>query len=273
MQYGLFVPPFGELADPGYLAELASRAEVAGWDGIFLWDHMVFPGVEELIEPWVALAAMAVATKRIRLGPMVTPVPRRRPTDLAREAAALDLLSRGRLTLGVGLGDLVGGEFSTIGEAMDPRLRASILDESLELMGELFSGQEVDHQGATFHVRGATFRPRPQQRPLPIWVAARWPKRAPLRRAVRFQGVFVIQVHQPSEIEEMRTLLAEFGLGSEPFDVVVSRPPGTDPRPWEAAGATWFLYQLGPRDLRRAGVGEVVGAGPPLPRTRATSAP
>ncbi len=262
MRRGLFVPPFGELADPGYLAGLAARAEEAGWEGFFLWDHLVFPGVEDLIDPWTALAAIALSTSRIRLGPMVTPVPRRRPTFLARQLAALDLLSRGRLIFGAGLGDLVGREFEILGEDVDPKRRALRLDESLELLEALLSGREVHHEGANFKISGATFRPTPEQRPLPIWIAARWPNRAPLRRAVRYQGVFVIQVDEPAQVLSMRELLGKFGLGDRPFEIVVTRPPGADPGPWAEAGVTWFLTQLGPRDLRREPVEALIRSGP-----------
>ena len=262
MHHGLFLPPFGELADPEYLGRLAGQAEAAGWEGVFLWDHLVFPGVPELIDPWIGLAAMAVGTKTIRIGPMVTPLPRRRPFVVARQVAALDLLSNGRMVLGVGLGDLIGGEFATLGEELDRRIRAEMLDESLGLIDQLLSGTQVEHRGVHYQLEGAQFLPTPRQRPVPTWVAARWPNRAPLRRAARYQGVFVIDVHQPHEVVEMAKVLAEFGVVDRPFEIVVAMAPGTDPGPWETAGVTWFLNQLGPFNLRRWEVEAIVGAGP-----------
>ncbi|MGH7642572.1 MAG: LLM class flavin-dependent oxidoreductase [Candidatus Dormibacteria bacterium] len=262
MQYGLFFPPFGELADPTYIGDLALRAENAGWDGLFLWDHLQFDGVQEVLEPWIALAAAAIATKRIRLGPMVTPLPRRRPWVLSRQIAALDILSAGRFTLGVGLGDLMGSEFATFGEELDPPTRGRILDESLELVRRLLTGGHVAHEGVHYRMEGAQFQPTPIQQPLPIWVAARWPNRAPLRRSIRHQGVFVINVHRPDEIQAMRAQLSNFGLGERAFEIVVASSAGADPNPWEAAGVTWLLTELGPRNLRRREVQAVVDGGP-----------
>lgn len=262
MRQGLFVPPFGELADPRCLGELAQLAEASGWEGFFLWDHLVYSGVPQLVDPWIALAAIATTTKTIRLGPMVTPLPRRRPWVLARQLASLDLLSQGRMVLGAGLGDLRGGEFATFGEELDPRTRGEILDESLELVEKLLAGAEVQHQGSHFQLDQVRFLPSPLQQPLPIWIAARWPNRAPLRRSVRYQGVFVIQVEQPAQILELRSRLSEFGLGDRPFEIVVAMAPGTNPDPWAAAGVSWFLTQLGPRDLRRSEAEAIVAAGP-----------
>src|SRR6266496_6470093 len=105
MKRAIDVPPFGELADPRVLAELAVAAEERGWDGFFVWDHVAYRApVRAVADPWVALSAVASATQRLRLGPMVTPLSRRRVQKLARETVTLDHLSRGRLTLGVGLG-------------------------------------------------------------------------------------------------------------------------------------------------------------------------
>ena len=83
VRYGLYLPPFGPFGDPVVLVDLAVRAEAAGWDGIFLWDHLVYQGMP-IADPWTTLAAIAQATRRVRLGPMVTPLPRRfDPLDLS----------------------------------------------------------------------------------------------------------------------------------------------------------------------------------------------
>ncbi|HSD80991.1 MAG TPA: LLM class flavin-dependent oxidoreductase, partial [Solirubrobacteraceae bacterium] len=163
---GIFLAPFGELADPRRVAALAARAEARGWDGFFVWDHIAYdPPVRAVADPWIVLAAVAGATERVRLGPLVTPLARRRVQKLARETATLDLLSGGRLVLGAGLGGDRGGELSAWGEERDPRLRARLLDAGLGRLAELWSGE---------------FEPRPLQRPrIPVWIAVRWPNRRP----------------------------------------------------------------------------------------------
>ena len=122
------------------------EAEQAGWDGFFLWDHVI-AGVEGVptLDVWVALTAMAMTTSRIRLGATVTPLPRRRPWKLARETVTLDHLSNGRLTLGVGLG--VPEEYETFGEDSDNKVRAAKLDEGLEILTGLWSGKPFEHHG------------------------------------------------------------------------------------------------------------------------------
>jgi alkanesulfonate monooxygenase SsuD/methylene tetrahydromethanopterin reductase-like flavin-dependent oxidoreductase (luciferase family) len=174
---GIFLAPFDELVDPRTLAELARSAEARGWDGFFLWDHVAYrPPVRALADPWVALAAIACSTGRLRLGPMVTPLSRRRGHKLARETVTLDHLSRGRLTLGVGLGSDRNDELEPFGEVVDARERARLLDRGLERLNSFWAGE---------------FQPPPLQRPrLPVWVAARWPHRRPVRRAARWDGLF-----------------------------------------------------------------------------------
>jgi alkanesulfonate monooxygenase SsuD/methylene tetrahydromethanopterin reductase-like flavin-dependent oxidoreductase (luciferase family) len=121
---GIFVAPFDQLVEPAVLADLAQSAEARGWDGFFLWDHIKhLPPVRAVADAWVALAAIACATERLRIGPMVTPLSRRRIEKLARETVTLDHLSDGRLTLGVGLGSDRTGELEAFGEVIDPRER------------------------------------------------------------------------------------------------------------------------------------------------------
>src|SRR3954451_11946534 len=132
---GIFVAPFDELSEPALVAELAARAEARGWGGFFVWDHVAYrePG-RAVADPWVTLSAVAVATSRVTIGPMVTPLARRRPHQLARETVTLDHLSGGRLVLGVGLGSERTGEFdpARFGEEGDARARAALLDSGLE---------------------------------------------------------------------------------------------------------------------------------------------
>jgi alkanesulfonate monooxygenase SsuD/methylene tetrahydromethanopterin reductase-like flavin-dependent oxidoreductase (luciferase family) len=252
MRSGLFIPPFDDLADPAVVARLSSEAEEAGWHGVFVWDNLRFgEPVVDVADPWITLAAMAAATERIRLGPMVTPLARRRPVKVARETATLDRLSGGRLTLGVGLGsDGFASEWSITGEELDERRRASMLDESLEVLAAAWSGDLVRHRGEHYTVDGMRFLPRPLQRPgVPVWVAGYYGKPRPLRRAARHQGFFPLGVDHPEQLAEIVADLAALRRQAgtdpaEPYDVVVSLPPGRDPAPYAAAGATWWLVEF-----------------------------
>src|SRR5919201_6488707 len=195
MRSGLFLPLFDPLADPAVVARLSAEAEEAGWHGVFVWDNLRYvEPVVEVADPWITLAAMATATERIRLGPMVTPLARRRPAKVARETATLDRLSGGRLTLGVGLGsDRFAGEYSITGEELDDRRRAQMLDESLEILTAAWSGEPVHHHGEHYSIDGVRFLPRPVQRPrVPVWVAGYPGRQKPLRRAARYDGFFPV---------------------------------------------------------------------------------
>jgi alkanesulfonate monooxygenase SsuD/methylene tetrahydromethanopterin reductase-like flavin-dependent oxidoreductase (luciferase family) len=246
---GIYVAPFDELADPRRVARLAARAEERGWDGFFVWDHIVYsPPVRAVADPWVTLSAVACATERVRLGPMVTPPSRRRVQKLTREAVTLDHLSAGRLVLGLGLGSARHGELAAFGDVEDPPEQARLLDAALERLGAYWAGE---------------LEPPPVQRPrIPIWLAARWPSRRPVRRAARFDGVFPIDLPGPDAVAE---LVAEVGAlrgaGAGPFDVVVTNPPGIDPAPWAAAGATWCLTGFGPQPTED-GVRAAIDDGP-----------
>jgi alkanesulfonate monooxygenase SsuD/methylene tetrahydromethanopterin reductase-like flavin-dependent oxidoreductase (luciferase family) len=252
MRSGLFVPLFDELADPATVARLSAEAEEAGWDGVFVWDHVHWrEPVVDVADPQITLAAVATATERIRLGPMVTPLARRRPVKVARETATLDRLSGGRLTLGVGLGsDQFGSEYSIAGEELDDRRRARMLDEALEILRAAWSGEPVHHRGEHYTVDGMRFLPRPVQRTgVPVWVAGFYGKPRPLRRAARHQGFFPVNLEHPDQLAEIVSDLAalrrEEGRDTtEPYDVVAALPPGSDPTPYAAAGATWWLVEF-----------------------------
>jgi alkanesulfonate monooxygenase SsuD/methylene tetrahydromethanopterin reductase-like flavin-dependent oxidoreductase (luciferase family) len=251
MRSGLFLPLFDELADPAVVARLSVEAEEAGWHGVFVWDHMRWhEPVLAVADPWITLAAVAAATERVRLGPMVTPLARRRPVKVARETATLDRLSDGRLTLGVGLGsDQFGSEFSITGEELDDRRRAQMLDESLDILAAAWSGEPVHHQGEHYTVDGMRFLPRPVQRPgVPVWVAGFYGKPRPLRRAARYQGFMPVNLGHPDQlaqiVADLSALRQAAGTAAQPYDVVAVLPPGSDPAPYAAAGATWWLVEF-----------------------------
>ena len=246
----IFVAPFEELSEPTLVAELAANAERNGWDGFFVWDHVAYrEPVKALADPWVTLAAIAMRTERVVIGPLVTPLPRRRPHQLARETVTLDRLSGGRLVLGVGLGSEVTGEFdpARFGEEGDPKARAKLLDDGLDHLLSYWDGG---------------FEPRPVQRPrIPIWVAARWPNRRPLRRAARYDGLFPIDLPNPDALAQMVDELKAMRDSDGPFDIVAESLADEDPAPWIAAGATWHLTGFG-RQPTRAEVEAAIGAGP-----------
>jgi alkanesulfonate monooxygenase SsuD/methylene tetrahydromethanopterin reductase-like flavin-dependent oxidoreductase (luciferase family) len=230
---GIYLAPFDELVEPRLLAELAQRAESRGWDGFFLWDHIRYRApVQAVADPWIALAAIAYASERLRLGPMVTPLSRRRVHKLARETVTLDHLSHGRLTLGVGLGSTRSGELEPFGEVTGPRERARLLDQGLDKLTAFWGGE---------------FEPRPLQQPrIPVWAAAVWPHRRPLPRAARWDGLFVIELPGPEALavlaDEIRTLRAS---DAGPFEIVVEVAAGEAVTPWEQAGATWVVTGFG----------------------------
>ena len=228
----VFVAPFDELADPRLLARLAHRAEELGWDGFFVWDHITYSApTSAVLDPWIAMAAIAMTTERLAIGPMVTPLSRRRVHKLARETATLDRLSDGRLILGVGLGSDRHGELAPFGEVSEPREQAVLLDEGLEQLVRYWDGE---------------FEPRPVQRPrIPIWCAATYPNRRPLKRAARWDGLFPVRVPEPDALAEMAAeATAQRAPDAGPFDLAITVEPGHDVTPWDAAGATWTLTEF-----------------------------
>lgn len=256
MRTALFLPLFDELADPHVAVDLTVAAEARGWDGVFVWDHLRYrPPVEEVADPWTVMAAQALATDRVLLGPMVTPIPRRRPQVLARQTVTLDRLSNGRLVFGVGLGGDPGGELSLFGEELDPRARAQLLDDGLAKLDRWWKGEAVDD---------ATLLPRPVQQPrIPVWVASRFPTKAPVRRAAQWDGWFPIGLERPEELVGLLEYAHEHRTATAPFDVALQGLPDDDPAPWAAVGATWWLVRFEPFGLRAADVGAVIENGPP----------
>ena len=256
MKFAINTPNFGTFADPHVMAALAADAENTGWDGFFIWDH-IHPGVDDNVsDPWVLLAVMAMATARIRLGPMVTPIPRRRPWKLARETVTLDHLSGGRLILGVGLGDDSMGEYSNFGESTDARIHGEMLDEGLNILKGLWSSRPFRFEGKHFRVAETVFNPAPLQTPrIPVWVAGRWPARKPFRRGAAWDGVVPVSRDGPLSPEECRKvaeLVKSTRETDAPWHLAVIRPleanrreeMGEVAKSFADAGATWFQLSL-----------------------------
>jgi alkanesulfonate monooxygenase SsuD/methylene tetrahydromethanopterin reductase-like flavin-dependent oxidoreductase (luciferase family) len=268
VRFAIYLPTVKAFADVGLLADLAREAEKAGWDGVFVWDVLSLSLDEKpwpQVDAWTALAAIAAATSRVRIGPIVEAVARRRPWKLARETVSVDRLSRGRLILGVGLGADPEAEFDAFGEDARARIRAEKLDEGLRVLTKLWSGKPVTHRGRHYRMKRTTFLPRSRQRPrIPIWVGGSWPNTAALRRARRWDGFVPIHPDWPDDAltpEDYRAISAimRSARRTRPFDLgVVATYAGDRPdltadevRRYADAGVTWWLQSRDtPRKMR-----------------------
>jgi len=263
MKHGFIFPG----NDPQLAVGLAPLAEASGWDAFFVWEGIW------ATDAWATLAAAAMVTERIRLGTMLTPVPRRRPWELAGQTMTVDRLSNGRVILSAGLG--VAAEFDQrfwIFED-DPgrKVRAELLDEGLDMLQHLWRAEPFEYEGTHYRAKRAERMLPPvtvQQPRIPTWVVGVWPRMRSMRRVVRYDGW--IPNYDPSAadgvdpIEQQRTYTPEIaaeaiawiraererlGLGDRPFDVTQEgTTSGTDPeadaavvRPWAEAGVTWWL--------------------------------
>ncbi|MFZ2097224.1 MAG: LLM class flavin-dependent oxidoreductase [Anaerolineales bacterium] len=260
MFYGIYTPNFGAETTPRLLADLAAEAEQAGWDGFFLWDHMVYSLNQKLplYDPWVALAGIAMRTERLRLGTTVTPLARRRPWKLARETVTLDHLSAGRLILGVGVGDPDEADYGTFGEPTDPRIRAAMLDEGLEILNGLWSGKPFSYKGSHYQLKKCTFLPTPVQTPrIPIWVGGFWPHPRPFQRAARWDGAFPLNsggpfTPPPNTLRQIHEYITQHRTTPAPFDLVImGTTSGNDLKAarkklsaYAETGLTWWLESL-----------------------------
>lgn len=267
MRHAVSIPVF---AEPGELVDLGVTAEASGWDGVFYWDHLYAGPAAPMpvADPWVVLGALASRTSRVLLGPLVTPLPRRRPQKVAREAVTVDRLSGGRLVLGVGLGT-PPEEYSAFGEDPSPAVLGARLDEALDVVTGLWRGTPFQYDGAHFTVRDAQFVPRPVAGTIPIWVAGTTPHRRPLRRAARFDGLVLATTTGQHGIDPVTPLLLAAAVAEVrrqrgdlvDFDVVVLCPSVPTPgevAAYAGAGATWLLV-TGWLDSLRA----LITAGPP----------
>jgi alkanesulfonate monooxygenase SsuD/methylene tetrahydromethanopterin reductase-like flavin-dependent oxidoreductase (luciferase family) len=263
VRYGICLANIGTYFDPSVPVRVAQAAEAGGWDGVFIWDHLAFAWGVPAADPWTVLAAIATSTERVRLGPAVTPVARRRPHVLAHQVATLDNLSGGRVTFGAGLGGSAS-EFGKFGEPTDEKVRAAMLDEGLELLRRFWSGEEVTHRGRHYTVEGVTLAPLPIQKRLPIWIGGNRP--ASLRRAARFDG-WLADSSDPTGMtlspDDIARSIAAIGR-SDAYDVAVlaERERG-DPAEYAEAGATWWLENLHDKRGSIADVLALVQKGPP----------
>ena len=253
MRYGIEVVTLGDYADPRLVVKLAQAAETAGWEGVFVWDHLGFVWDAPSGDPWIILSAVAQATKKLKIGSSVTPLPRRRPHVLVNTLASLDILSEGRVIFGVGLGG-VPEEFSAFGDMEDTKVRAAMLDEGLEILNRLWSGEKVTHHGPHFEINDVAFTPLPIQRPrIPVWIGGESPPA--LRRAARWDGWVVGGVNMegemikpPEYMDEKIAYINQHRESKDPFDVALTGISTPDDRKltqdFAAVGVTWWLESL-----------------------------
>jgi len=254
MKYGLDVSITGAYAHVHLLADLAVLAEEAGWDGFFVQDGILNADSQALVDPWIALCAIALQTRRLRIGALMTPLAAYHPWQVARQAVALDHLSQGRLIFGAGLG-FQAQDFVAVGEDADPRHRAEKLDEGLDILCKLWSGQVFSFHGTHHQMSGVQLLPQPLQSPrIPIWIAGVWPNRKPFRRAASFDGIYIASQKAngepltPHALQEALTYIKAQRKQASPFDVAFAGETPTDigqsakmVQPYREAGVTWWL--------------------------------
>ena len=239
MRFGVSIPPF---TDAMTIVDMSVEAEQAGWDGVFLWDHLRWIVALDLDvhDPWSLLAAIAMRTSRVKLGTFVTPLPRRRPQVLAKQVVTVDHLSGGRAMLGVGLGEPPDADFADLGDDGDAAVRAARLDEGLEILDGLLSGRRVDHDGEHFHVH-AEYKPASLQQPrVPIFVAGTAYRRRPLQRAVRWDGFFPIGHDHFLGPADIARYVGEVER-PQGWELFAARTPECVPSEFEDAGVTWLV--------------------------------
>ncbi|MGW0802450.1 LLM class flavin-dependent oxidoreductase [Nonomuraea sp. NPDC002799] len=256
VRFAVGLPNVGEFGDPQVLTELGVAAEEHGWDAVYVWDHLLYSDREwPVVSPTVVLSAIAARTSRIRIGVLMTALPRRRVQIVAQETATLDRLSGGRLVFGAGLGSM-DAEYTQFGEDPDLKVRAARLDHGLTELTRLW--EELP--------------PPPVQRPrIPIWIPGRWPTRAGFRRAARWDGAMPTFQHfgreRPVPVAEFARVvefLAEQRGSLDGFDIALEgRAADGLVDGYTAAGMTWWVEAMG---WWRGGVENArstIAAGPP----------
>jgi alkanesulfonate monooxygenase SsuD/methylene tetrahydromethanopterin reductase-like flavin-dependent oxidoreductase (luciferase family) len=273
LKFGLALP----INHPKKTAELAHLAEDSGWDGLFLGDAIW------CLDPMVALAAAAMSTSRIRLGTMVIPVPLRRPWKIASEAVALDILSDGRLTLGLGAGAVWMGWQAFPDEVTDTRARTEMLDETIDILTLLFHGKQFDYDGQHYHLKLTAmdemhYPAKPVQQPrVPLWAVGVWPRMKSMKRVLKCDGLFPNKINPegkfedltPADVREIKAYVESNRGLDTPFDIVVEGKTAGLNRaemqdklgPWVLAGATWWIESLWGGSEEQ--IAQRIQAGPP----------
>lgn len=269
-RFALGVPNADVFADVELLCTLACTAEARGWDGFFLWDHLLYRENRPTVDPWIALGAIAATTSTMQLGLMISPLPRELPWEVAKRCVTIDAFSGGRFLFGAGLGAWPE-EHAAFGFDPDARTRADQLDESLEIITGLSTGEAFAFAGQHFHVDAPPMRPALASAHLPIWIGGKWPARRPFRRAARYDGIFAVhegygrgRTMPPEALADIVAYVRSQRADDSPFDVAIEgTTPGDDVASYVDAGLTWWVETLG---WWRGGADENlarVDAGPP----------
>ena len=284
LQYAVVLPNWVAGVDVSSLVDAAVTAEEAGWDGVLLADHLIFPpppaggqaqrDMEPMAfpDPWVTLAAIAERTERIRLGSWVTPIPRRQPWQLARDLATLDQLSGGRVVLGAGVGRK--SDYEAFGQPWNLAEMWRRFDETADLLDAFWRGEAVNHRGHHFTVSDAVLLPTPvQRRRIPIVVGGIWPSTRSLVRGARWDGIVphvpgdgVIPPDSTPVEGHLRAVVGHYrSLVEEPGEIWLPLyPPGASSEYRDVCrklGATW-LYRIKEGDAWSISL-DGIGRGPP----------
>lgn len=253
LQYGITLP----FNDPRKVAEMARQAEDAGWDALFLGDAIW------IMDPLVALSAAAMVTTRLRLGTMIIPVPLRVPYKIASESLALDHLSNGRVTLGLAMGATWMGWHAFPDEVMDTKARAEMLDETVDILTELYQRKQFDYDGKHYHIKLTQmdlmhYPPKPIQQPrIPLWIPAVWPRMKSMQRVLKCDGLLPHKMNaenkfedvKPADLREMKAYIDANRTLTTPFDYVIEGKTFNQTSaqaqdtlcPWVEAGMTWWI--------------------------------
>ena len=274
-KFGIYIANYGITNDPQDYIDLAILSENNGWDGFFLWDHVFLSSnkTQSFLDPWIILSAVAVKTKRIKLGTTVTPLARRRPWIIAKEVSTLDRLSKGRMILGVGLG--IDSDFSNFGENTDRLIRREKLDESLHILKGLWANKPFTFKGKYFNIKEVEFFPKPFQDKIPIWVGGNWPGKKPFQRAAQYDGVFPLKMGgdenlSPNDYREIIKYIKQYRSSFDSYDII--KPIVTTGIKEEDEwindylniGITWFVESMWPERDSLDNFKKIISRGPPL---------
>ena len=269
MHYGFIIPdmPDGKTNE---IVSLASDAEASGWDAIFYWDG------DWAYSPWVTLAEMAIRTSRIRIGAILHPLAWRQPWTFARETATLDQLSAGRLIVSVGLGAVMEPDWergrTRWGLPVDRKVRAQLLDEGLEIVNRLWTGEPVTFRGEHYQIADLTLQPTPVQSPrIPIWAVGILGSRKSMNRVLSCDGMLIDPSYSPEDMVKLKTVVAEGRTHTSPFDIVMEADTRADTpeeaqakvRHWADAGATWWVESMWSGDSSVEATRARIKQGPP----------